>query len=285
MALNFTTMSQEITYTHINTVEQDAAAFREQISPLLDSIIQTATSKVRCNLTHTRHPQLTSSDKLLAPSELTLVQDEFEHNMAKLKGTDNVMRLQSSALNTLASVQDNIALSNPTEVKYRIETLMAARNVATASQSVESLFSEVRHQHTQAFLNGLTSAITQSAAIIGFSNARVVERTPNFIRVLGKNSLSQYLVCEIELDKTIDLHSELVGVADGSCFHTMRMFEDELAKRGISVSEKKQKATRGIPQMPFSKRLVKRTSTSPRVLEDETVIDDEIKSTIKVKMQ
>lgn len=276
-------MSQEITYTRINTVEQDAAAFRGQISPLIDGIIQAASPKVRQNLTYTHHPHLCASSKLLAPSELTIVQDEFKHNMSMLKGIDNIVRLQASALNTLASVQDNIALSSPNEVNPKIETRMAAKNVAIASRAVESLFSEVRHQHTEVFLNGLTSAITESTAVIGFSDVRIVERTSNFIRVLGKNSFSQYLVCEIEMDNTIDLHSELIGITDGSCAHTMRMFENELAKRGVSVSEKEQKATYGTPHMPFSKKLLKKKTAQRRVLEDETVVDNEIKSTIEIK--
>lgn len=276
-------MSQEITYTRINTVEQDAAAFRGQISPLIDGIIQTASPKVRQNLTYTHHPHLSASSKLLAPSELTMVQDEFEHNMSMLKGIDNIVRLQTSALNTLASVQDNIALSSTNEINPKIETLMTAKNIATARRAVESLFSEVRHQHTEFFLNSLTRAITESSAVIGFSDVRIVEKKSNFIRVLGKNSFSQYLVCEIEMDNTIDLHSELIGVTDGSCAHTMRMFENELAKRGVSVSEKEQKATYGIPQMPFSKKLLKKKTAQRRVLDDDTIVDNEIKSTIKIK--
>ena len=282
MALNFFTMSQEITYTRINTVEQDAAEFRGQISPLIDGIIQAASPKVRQNLTYTHHPHMSVSSKLLAPSELTLVQDEFEHNMSMLKGIENIVRLQASALNTLASVQDNLALSSPTEVNPKIETLMAAKNIATASRAVESLFSEVRHQHTEFFLNSLTKAITESSAVIGFSDVRIVERTSDFIRVLGKNSFSQYLVCEIEMNNTIDLRSELIGVTDGSCAHTMRMFEDELAKRGVSVSKKEQKATCGIPQMPFSKKLLNKKTEQRRVLEDATVVNNEIKSTVKI---
>lgn len=256
-------MSQELVYSRVNTVQQ-AARFSQQLVPVISEILKTAPVEVRQKCTAMPVP-VSSSDMLLAPSELTHIQSEFEHNMAALKGFENIVRLQVSALNTITSFQSQLTVSQPKVITAGLQALISATTVNGASKAVESLFAEIRHQHTGAFVSGLTSAISGAAATIGFSNVNIVEHSSNMVRIVAKNQDSQYLISEIEVGRSVDVHSELVGITDGSCVHKMRKFEEELAKRGVTVSEKKQKATHGIPQMPFSKKIQKNKNTSNRV--------------------
>lgn len=257
-------MSQELVYSRINTVQQDVARFRQQMAPVISDILKVVPVEVRQKCTAVP-VSVSSSDMLLAPSELMHIQNEFEHNMAALKGADNIVRLQASALNTMTSVQAQLAVSQPEVITTKLQALTSATTVEGASKAVESVFAEIRLQHTGEFVSGLTTAISGSAAAIGFSNVRIVENSSTMVRIVAQNQNSQYLVSEIEIGQCVDVHSELVGITDGSCAHTMRKFEEELAKRGVTVSEKKQKPTQGIPQMPFSKKIQKKKSAPNRV--------------------
>lgn len=274
-------MSQELVYSRVNTVQQDATRFHQQMAPVISEILETVSVEVRQKCTAIP-ASVSASDMLLAPSELMHIQREFERNMTALKGSDNIVRLQASALNTITSVQSQLAVSQPEVITARLQALTSATTVDGASKAVESLFAEIRHQHTGEFVSGLTTAISGAAATIGFSNVNIVEHSSNMVRIVAKNQDSQYLISEIEVGRSVDVHSELVGITDGSCAHKMRKFEEELAKRGVTVSEKKQKATQGIPQMPFSKKIQKKKSTPNRVYDSHEETET-TKTTIQIR--
>lgn len=274
-------MSQELVYSRVNTVQQDAARFRQQMAPIISEILKTAPVEVRQKCTVVP-VSVSSPDMLLAPSELTHIQSEFERNMTVLKESDNIVRLQASALNTIASVQSQLAVSKPEAITAGLQVLTSATTIESASKAVESVFAEIRHQHTDEFVSGLTTAISGSAAVIGFSNVNIVEHSSTMVRIVAKNHDSQYLVSEIEIGQSVDVHSELVGITDGFCAHTMRKFEEELTIRGVTVSEKEQKTTQGIPQMPFSKKIQKKKSMPNRVF-DSCEDTETTKTTIQIK--
>lgn len=273
-------MSQELTYSRVNTVQLNATIFREQMAPVLSEILKAApvSARQKCAVST---PAVLVTDTVLAPSELTHIQTAFEQNMAALKGTDNVVRLQASTLSTLSSVQTQLAVTQPYIIAAKLQELTSASTVADASKAVESVFAEIRLQHTGAFVSGLTSAITGSAAAIGFSEVKIMENS-NMIRIVTKNKRSQYLVSEIEIGKTVDVKSEFVGISDGSCAQTMCKYEEELANRGVTFSAKEQKATLGVPQMPFSKKLLKNKSIPHRVF-DCSEEAGTAETTIKIK--
>lgn len=275
-------MSQQISYTRINTVQQDAAKFRQQLTPVISDILRTVPLDVRRKCT-VETPVATTSTMLLAPSELHIIQSNFEHNMTSLKGVDRVTRLQASALSTIAGAQQQLAVPQPEIITTKLQRLTSATTVEGAKEAAKAVFSEIYRQHTGEFVRGLTEAITGSAAVIGFSNAKV-QSSPNLIRIIANNPANQHLICEIEVGKTVDVLSELVGITDGSCSKLMQQFEAELSKRGVSASEKEHTPTHGVPRMPYAQRLIKaKKMTGSQRTYDSTEETETTQTTLKIK--
>lgn len=276
-------MSQHITYTRINTVQQNAAKFRQQLAPVISDILRTVPTEVR-RICTTEATVAAASSMLLAPSELHIIQSNFEKNMASLKGIDSVSRLQASAISTIAGAQQQLAVSQPEIITAKFQGLTSATTVEGAKEAAKAVFAEIHRQHTGEFVRGLTEAITGSAVAIGFSNAKI-QSAPNMMRIVANNPVNQYLICEIEVGKTVDVQSELVGITDGSCSKLMQQFEAELSKRGVTASEKEQKPTHGVPQMPYAQRLIKakKTPSRPQRTYDSTEETPATQITLKIK--
>ena len=105
------------------------------------------------------------------------------------------------------------------------------------------------------------------------------------IRIIATNSAGQNLISEIDTsNKQVDIRTELIGYTDGSCEHVIRAFDDELSVRGITTKVKEQKATKGVPQMPYTQKLVKSKKTVHRTFEDEqTISENKAQNIITIK--
>lgn len=89
------------------------------------------------------------------------------------------------------------------------------------------------------------------------------------IRVVATNQTGQNLIAEIEIERQVDIRTELIGYTDGSCEKVIRAFDDEMISRGITTRKKEQKSTYGIPHLPYAKRILK-----PRVFQQRTFADE-----------
>ena len=109
---------------------------------------------------------------------------------------------------------------------------------------------------------------------VGFNEVVVQQPQGGLVRVVATNPAGQNLVAEIDSAKQVDIHAELVGFTDGSCSKVMRAFDDEMVKRGIKTQSKVQKATNGVPQMPYAKAITK-ARRSRRSFKEETAVSQE----------
>ena len=95
---------------------------------------------------------------------------------------------------------------------------------------------------------------------------------------------SVLIFVHVDTSTQVDIRTELIGYTDGSCEKVIRAFDNELSVRGITTKVKKQKATNGIPQMPYAQKLVKPRKIVQRTFDDEAAIsENEAKNVITIK--
>lgn len=224
----------------------------------------------------------------MAPTELNIIQTDFEKHLIashKQTQTENT-RLKIASIATLAKSQENLMVTSPSVIAESIHRIVNAPTVKETNKEIISAFREIKEQHTLAFSRNLSIAIKESAIAVGFRKVQISEeKNMKTIRIIATNSTGQNLISEIDTsNKQVDIRTELIGYTDGSCEHVIRAFDDELSARGITTKVKEQKATKGVPQMPYTQKLVKSKKIVYRTFEDEpTISENKAQNIITIK--
>lgn len=278
-------MSQELNIQRVMTVSE-AQNFQLEFGPIIADALCAAPAEVTSAVKKCCRKKRVKAKLLLAPSELKVIQTDYEHHFATAKhqACDKVTQLKVAALSSLVTSQENLQVSEPETVAKMLSHIVKAETVQKVKQDIKAAFREIKAQHTRSFLTNITCAIKDSAVSVGFQKVSVQEPYPGLVRVVATNQTGQDLIAEVETDKQVDIRTELVGYTDGSCESVMRAYDNELSRHGITTKYKEQKPTYGIPQLPYAKKLRKSATIQRRSFEDETISPGiEIKSSLTIK--
>lgn len=269
-------MSQEITYSEVRTVSE-AQNFQREFAPVLSQILNAAPIEVSTGVKKCCGKCHAKSTILLAPSELKVIQTDYNRHIAVIQKHyyGKVEQVKVAAIATLVQSQENLLVSNPSVVAEQIQRIVDAKTFQEVNQEVKSTFKEIKAQHTKTFVANLANAVKESAISVGFKNVSVQEPRAGMTRIVGTNQIGQNIIAEIETAKQVDIHTELVSFMDGNCEKVMRKFDEELSARGITTKHKEQKPTYGIPRMPYAQRLTKPRPMRRRFFEDEAMVAQE----------
>lgn len=255
-------MSQELYISQISTV-RETEHFQKELAPIITQIMCTAPAEIsagvkKCALSNKRCKAKTA----VAPSELKVMQTDFDRNMLQAQALelDKVTQLKVASIATMAQSEENIMVSKPEVIASSVERIMAADTVQEVSKAIKTSFMEIKQQHSREFVNNVVLAVQESAAAVGFVKVWMQDVNSETVRVVATNTTGQNLIAEIEAGDRVNIHSELIGYTDGSCGKVMRAFDEELTIRGITMEQKEQKATLGIPHMPYAKKLAGKAS-------------------------
>lgn len=278
-------MSQELNIQRVMTVSE-AQNFQLQFGPIIAEALCAAPAEVTIAVKKCCRKKRGKSKLLLAPSELKVIETDYEHHIAKAKHQvcDQVTHLKVAAISTLATSQENLQVSELEVVAKMLNHIVKAETVQEVEQDIKTAFREIRAQHTQAFVKNIACAITESAVSVGFHEVSVRKPCAGVVRIVATTQTGQNLIAEVETDKQVDIRTELVGYTDGSCEKVMRAFDNELSRHGITTMYKEQKPTYGIPQLSYAKKLRKSATIQRRSFEDETISpENETKSSLTIK--
>lgn len=278
-------MSQELNIQRVMTVSE-AQNFQLQFGSIIADALCAAPAELISAVKKCSRKKRGRSKLLLAPSELKVIQTDYEHHMAMAKHQecDQVTQLKVAAISTLVRSQENLQVSEPVAVTKMLSHIVKAETVQEVEQDIKAVFKEIKALHTQSFVTNITHAIKESAVSVGFQKISVQEPCAGLVRVVATNQTGQNLIAEVETAKQVDIRTELVGYTDGSCEKVMRAFDNELSRHGITTKYKEQKPTYGIPQLPYAKKLRKLTTIQRRSFEDEVIpTENECRSSLKIK--
>ena len=270
-------MSQELSYQRVASVSEAVNNYQRELGPIIAQIMSSAPAAVTAGVKKCSGDKRVKSRVLLAPTELNVIQTDFDQHLKEAKTQDcgKVEQMKVAAIATIAKSQDNLLLSEPDVVVDKIQRIIEAGTVRGVKQEIKAAFQEIKTQHTKSFVDNVSNAVQESAASIGFKTISVQEPHIGMVRIVAVNQTGQNLIAEIESNEKVDIHSELVGYADGSCEKVMKAFDDEMSARGITTERKEQKPTYGIPQLPFAKRLLKNKAIKRRTFKDESPVQNE----------
>jgi hypothetical protein len=162
--------------------------------------------------------------------------------------------------------QKSAVVKTISEMAYRIEnkTAVCEKIVQVLSadkqifkQSVESVMNEIQMQHGQVFTKEMVEIVSKASSEAGFKTLNVVIK--NSIPVISAvDERGRGIVSEIRTDgktQVVDLISEAIGMADGSCADAMQKFGDALNKYGVKYSDANRKWTGGNCWLPNAKEV------------------------------
>lgn len=275
-------MSQELYQGRIATV-REAQNFQRNFAPIIAQVLNAAPAEVAMGVKKCCPKKRSKTDTLLAPTELNVIQVDFEEHKcaAKQQKQPVDIQLKVAALSTLAASQDNLIISEPAIIAQHLQKIVAAPTVKETTTEIKAAFKTIKAEHEHSFVMNLETAIKESAKAVGFNEVKVAKHNNDLIRIIGTNSSGQNLIAEIDIHDQVDIRTELIGYTDGSCKGVMRAFDNEMIKRGITAQQKEQKTTNGIPQMPYAKKLAKKQSV--RSFDDERIVaeDEHVRIIIK----
>lgn len=269
-------MSQNINYQRLITV-REANKFQRNFAPVIAQIMSTAPTEVADGVKCCGSKIHTRTKAVLAPSELKVIQTDYDRHLDfenKQEGNE-VRQLKVAAIATLANSQDNIIISAPETVVKMVQDIMDAETPQEVKRKTRSAFKEIKKQHTEVFVSNVALAVKDSATAIGFKEISLQEPKVGMIRIVATNDAGQNLLAEIETNKQVDIHTELVGYSDGSCAKVIRSFDEELIKRGICTTNKEIQPTYGVPVLPYAKILLKQRAFKSRHFIDEGISSQE----------
>lgn len=278
-------MSQELYYIRVATV-RETQQFQRIFGPVIAQVLNSAPVEVVTGVKKCCKRKRAKTKSVLAPTELTVIQADFDKHIAVAQEQKQVAetQLKVAAIATLVKSQENLLVSSPSVVAESIQRIIDAPTVQETKKEITTVFKEIKSQHTQSFASNVSVAIKESAIAVGFREVKVVQENLNLTRIVATNSTGQNLIAEIDTSAQVDIRTELIGYTDGSCERVIRAFDNELSVRGITMKIKKQKATNGIPQMPFAQKLVKPRKIVPRTFADESAIsENEAQNVITIK--
>lgn len=268
-------MSQELYQERIATV-REAQNFQRNFAPIIAQVLNAAPAEVSMGVKKCCPKKRPKTDTLLSPDELNVIQVDFEEHKYAVKQQKQPVdiQLKIAALSTLVASQDNLIISEPVIIAQHLQKIVAAPTVKETTKEIKATFKLIKTEHKHSFVTNVETAIKESAKAIGFNDVKVVEYNNDLIRIVGTNSTGQNLITEIDIHDQLDIRTELIGYTDGSCNDIMRSFDNEMVKRGITAQQKEQKATNGVPQMPFAKKLAKKRFVRSFV-DEQTIVEPE----------
>lgn len=268
-------MSQELYYTRVATV-RETQQFQRNFGPVIAQVLNSAPVEVVAGVKKCCKRKHAKTRYVLAPTELTVIQADFDKHVAIAQEQKQVAetQLKVAAIATLVKSQENLLVSSPSVVTESIQRIIDAPTVQVTNKEIKAAFKEIKLQHTQSFVSNVSLAVKESAIAVGFKKVNIVQENLNLTRIVATNSSGQNLIAEIDTNSQVDIRTELIGYTDGSCERVIRAFDDELSMRGITTKAKKQKATYGIPQMPYAKKLAKPRKIVQRTFDDESAINE-----------
>lgn len=278
-------MSQELYYTRVATV-RETQQFQRNFGPVIAQVLNSAPIEVVSGVKKCCKRKRTKTKSVLAPTELTVIQTDFDKHIAVAQDQKQVAetQLKVAAIATLVKSQENLIVSSPSVVAESIQRIIDAPTVQETNKEIKATFKEIKSQHTQSFAANVSVAVKESAIAVGFKEVKIMQDSLNLTRIVATNSSGQNLIAEIDTSTQVDIRTELIGYTDGSCEKVIRAFDNELSVRGITTKVKKQKATNGIPQMPYAQKLVKPKKIVQRTFDDEAAIsENEQQSVITIK--
>lgn len=276
-------MSQNIDYTWVSEV-QEAQNYQSQFGSLLAQGLNTAPVELAAGVKACCQHVHPVSKTMLAPTELKVIQTDFKafKVAAQTQKEVGVMPMKVAAIATLVANQNNLQVSDQEVVVAAVQKIVEAGTVKEAETQIKTAFREIKAQHQQVFVSNVTTAVKESAVAVGFSKIDVQQPKEGMVRVVATNATGQNLIAEIDSAKQVDIRAELVGFNDGSCGKVMRAFDDEMVKRGIKTQSKVQKATNGVPQMPYAKAMTKARRRSRSFTDEKTVGQEGAVNTITI---
>jgi hypothetical protein len=262
-------MSQLDTYSQVQSVSAvRIPSYAETVAPIVKSLLQSAPVQVRNdNLVlqvQSSKQSVTSSPLMLQSPEMLrpVIQEQFNNNIDILNKqpsvqSNSIVKIKTAGLMTIQ--QANLQVENRAVVVQSIQNLMNATTLQQAKDSLTSMFSTIKEQHTKVFTNTVANTIQTASIKIGFNQVKLETITSNLTRIVATNPKGINLISEIRTDekKKINIVSELEGITDSSCKATMDAFNKELETMGIVAERKDRKPTGGIPVLEFTNKLKK----------------------------
>ena len=256
-------MSQELNYKRVATV-RETQQFQRNFGPVIAQVLNSAPVEVVAGVKKCCMRKRVKTKSVLAPTELNVIQTDFEKHIAVAQEQKQVAetQLKVAAIATLVKSQENLMVSSPSVVAESIQRIIDAPTVQETNKEIKATFKEIKSEHTQLFAANVSVAVKESAIAVGFREVKIVQENLNLTRIIATNSSG----------------------TDGSCERVIRAFDDELSVRGITTKAKKQKATNGVPQMPYAQKLVKPRKIVQRTFDDEAAIsENEAQNVITIK--
>lgn len=269
-------MSQMIRHIGVTTINE-SLNFQREFAPILSEILNSALEEVVSTAQMCCSAEHVNSNVLLSPNELKVIQRDFTKHKKKARKRVKTSseQLKVAAIATLTDYQDKLLVSRPEIVADKIQRVVTAKTEQETYQEIQSAFHEIKVQHTESFVANIAHAIETSAIAVGFPDVQVLRPSTQMVRVVATNDTGQNLIAEIANDQQIDIHTELIGFTDGTCEKVMRAFDDEMVRHGVATKHKEQKPTLGVPQLPFTKRLLGRIRKKSRSFADETIVSQD----------
>ena len=272
-------MSQELNYKRVATV-RETQQFQRNFGPVIAQVLNSAPVEVVAGVKKCCMRKRVKTKSVLAPTELNVIQTDFEKHIAVAQEQKQVAETQLK----VAAIATFLMVSSPSVVAESIQRIIDAPTVQETNKEIKATFKEIKSEHTQLFAANVSVAVKESAIAVGFREVKIVQENLNLTRIIATNSSGQNLIAEVDTSSQVDIRTELIGYTDGSCERVIRAFDDELSVRGITTKAKKQKATNGVPQMPYAQKLVKPRKIVQRTFDDEAAIsENEAQNVITIK--
>lgn len=160
--------------------------------------------------------------------------------------------------------QKSVIVKTITEMKYMVENKnpvsekvvqMLNADKKTFKKSVEVLMNEVQSQHSRVFTKEMVEIVSKASAEAGFKTVNVVIK--NSVPVISAvDAIGRGIVSEIRTDNkthVVDLVSETIGMADGSCNEAIERLTAALGKYGVKYSNTNRRWTGGACWLPNAK--------------------------------
>lgn len=162
--------------------------------------------------------------------------------------------------------QKSVVVKTISEMQYRIEdknavsekiVQMLSANKQHFKKSVEVLMNEMQSQHSRVFTKEMIEIVSKASVEAGFKNVNVVIK--NSVPVISAvDATGKGIVSELRTDNkthVVDLVSETIGMADGSCNEAIQKLTAALGKYGVKYSNTNRRWTGGACWLPNAKEV------------------------------
>ena len=179
--------------------------------------------------------------------------------------TKNMNVFATESIEALAK-QKSAIVKTITEMQYRVENKSAVTEKVVQmlnadkqsfKKSVEVLMNEVQTQHSRVFTKEMVEIVSKASVEAGFKTVNVVIK--NSVPVISAvDAIGKGIVCEIRTDNkthVVDLVSETIGMADGSCNEAIERLTAALGKYGVKYSNTNRRWTGGACWLPNAKEV------------------------------